>query len=280
MIVKTLEIPNPPIISTKDNLLAAFKKVNERGIGRVIIANNKIEGILSTRDLLYIFLSFCVNGCSQGDLYKLRNALASNYMTPNPVVVNERADSLEAITLMVSRNFGALPVVDDSGRPTGIVTEREMLLEFQDLEPLFPVSMFMSKKVATITEDIGLEQATRQMLRRGFRRLPVVDNEGKVIGILTAADSIKFASKSVEKMDPDYFFTKRVKDAMKTQVVTIDEDRAINEAAALMLEKNIGSLLILDDVGKPKGIITERDLLIALHYQLHLPYIYGFKSQR
>lgn len=280
MIVKTLAISNPPIITSEDTLLTAFKKVNERGIGRVIVANNKIEGILSTRDLLYVFLTFCVNQCSQGDLYKLRSAVASNYMTPNPVVINEKADSLEAITLMVSRNFGALPVVDDIGRPTGIVTEREMLLEFQDLEPLFPVSMFMSKKVTTISEGVSLEQATRQMLHRGFRRLPVIDAEGKVIGILTAADAIKYASKSVEKMDPDQFFAKKVKDAMKTQIITIEEDRSINEAAALMLEKNIGSLLILDDVGKPRGIITERDLLIALHYQLHLPYVYGLKSRR
>ncbi|ARM76024.1 CBS domain-containing protein [Acidianus manzaensis] len=279
MIVKTLEITKPPIISIEDNLLTAFKKINERGIGRVIIANNKIEGILSTRDLLYVFLGFCPNGCTQGDLFKLGNSLASNYMTPNPVVVYEKDDILEAITLMVTRNFGALPVVDEIGKPTGIVTEREMLLQFQDLEPLFPVGMFMTKRVTTITSDISLEQATRQMLRRGFRRLPVIDEDGKVIGIITAADSIKNAAKCVEKMDPDYFFSKKVKDAMKNLVVTIEEDRAINEAAAMLIDKNIGSLLILDDSGKPKGIITERDLLLALHYQLHLPYVYGLKSQ-
>ncbi|AWR97378.1 CBS domain-containing protein [Acidianus sulfidivorans JP7] len=278
MLVKTLEITKPPIISKDDNLLSAFKKINERGIGRIIISNDKIEGILSTRDLLYVFLSFCPNGCSQGDLYKLGNSIASNYMTSNPVVVNEKYDTLEAITLMVTRNFGALPVVDDTGKPTGIVTEREMLLQFQDLDPLFPVSMFMSKRVTTITSDILLDQATRQMLHRGFRRLPVIDDEGKVIGIITAADSIKYAAKCVEKMDPDYFFTKKVKDIMKTSVMTIEEDRSINEAAAIMIDKNIGSLLILDDIGRPKAIITERDLLIALHYQLHLPYVYGSKS--
>ncbi|MFP3164710.1 MAG: CBS domain-containing protein [Acidianus sp.] len=273
MIVKTLEVLRPPIISIEDSLMQAFKRINERGIGRVIIANEKVEGILSTRDLLSVYLSFCPQNCSQGDLYKMSNMKASLYMTPNPAIVNEKDDILEAITIMVTRNFGSLPVVDDLGRPTGIVTEREMLLSFQDLEVLFPVSMFMSKKVTTINKDVDLVQATRQMLHRGFRRLPVVDDEGKVIGIVTAADCIKAASKSVEKLDPDYFFSRKVTDIMSTPPISIEEDRSINEAAATLIEKNIGSLLILDDESRPKGIITERDLLIALHYQLHLQFL-------
>ncbi|EZQ04742.1 histidine kinase [Candidatus Acidianus copahuensis] len=278
MLVKTLEILNPPVISDKDNLTIAFKKINERGIGRIIIANPKVEGILSTRDLLSIFLSFCTNGCTQGDLYKLSTVEASQYMTSPVTVITENADTLEAITLMVTRNFGSLVVINEQGIPSGIITERELLLEFQDLDPLFPVYHFMTKKVSTIDQHTDLTTATKQMLRRGFRRLPVVDEDKNVLGIITAADSIKSAAKSVTKLDPDIFFAKTVKDIMRTPLVVIEEDRSINEAASMMIEKSIGSLVILDDAGKIKGIITERDLLIALHYQIHLSYVGKLKT--
>lgn len=273
MIIKTLEILNPPIVSIDDKLITAFKKVNDRGIGRVIIANDKIHGLLSTRDLLSVYLSFCPTTCTQGDLYKLGNAKASDYMTPNPVTVTEDTDIIDAITLMVTRNFGSLPVLDEKGKPIGIVTERDFLLAFQDLDELFPVNKFMSKRVTTVYKHTLLEQAVRQMLNRGFRRLPVVDEDGKVIGMITAADAVKSAGKSVEKMEPEAFFGRYIKDVMNKSVITIDENKSINAAAALLISKNIGSLLILNEDGKPKGIITERDMLIALHYQLHLPFV-------
>ncbi len=273
MIVKTLKIINPPIVSLDGKLLEAFRKVNDRGIGRVLVANEKLHGILSTRDLLSVFLSFCPTSCTQGDLYRLGNANAADYMTPNPVTVTEDTDVMEAMTIMVTRNFGALPIVDVKGKPVGIVTEREFLLAFQDMDQMFPVSKFMSRKVSTVYSETLLEQATRQMLNRGFRRLPVVDEDGKAIGMITAADSVKVAGKAVNKLDPDAFFGRKVKEVMRNKLITIEEDRSINEAAALLIDNNIGSLVILDKDGRPKGIITERDLLIALHYQMHLAYV-------
>ncbi|EWG06778.1 MAG: signal transduction protein with CBS domains [Candidatus Aramenus sulfurataquae] len=273
MIVKTLKIINPPIVSLDGKLLEAFAKVNDRGIGRVLVANEKLHGILSTRDLLSVFLSFCPTSCTQGDLYRLGNANAADYMTPNPVTVTEDTDVMEAMTIMVTRNFGALPIVDVKGKPVGIVTEREFLLAFQDMDQMFPVSKFMSRKVSTVYSETLLEQATRQMLNRGYRRLPVVDDDGKAIGMITAADSVKVAGKAVNKLDPDVFFGRKVKEVMRNKLITIEEDRSINEAAALLIDNNIGSLVILDKDGRPKGIITERDLLIALHYQMHLAYV-------
>ncbi|MEW9491480.1 MAG: CBS domain-containing protein [Candidatus Aramenus sulfurataquae] len=273
MIVKTLKIINPPIVSLDGKLLEAFTKVNDRGIGRVLVANEKLHGILSTRDLLSVFLSFCPTSCTQGDLYRLGNANAADYMTPNPVTVTEDTDVMEAMTIMVTRNFGALPIVDVKGKPVGIVTEREFLLAFQDMDQMFPVSKFMSRKVSTVYSETLLEQATRQMLNRGYRRLPVVDEDGKAIGMITAADSVKVAGKAVNKLDPDVFFGRKVKEVMRNKLITIEEDRSVNEAAALLIDNNIGSLVILDKDGRPKGIITERDLLIALHYQMHLAYV-------
>lgn len=278
MQVKTLMNPNPPVISTNQGLVEAFKKVNDRGLGRVIVADEVVKGILSTRDLLTVMVGFCPTACTQADLYKLANAKVSDYMTANPTVIDENSDALEAITLMVTRNFGSLPVVNSLRRPVGIVTERDFLLIFQDLENLFPISGFVTGKVSTVYKETLLDQAVRMMLRRGFRRLPVVDEEGRAVGMVTAADAVKAAAKAVEKLEPEYFFSRRVRDIMKSPLVTVEENRSVNEAAAMMITKGIGALVILDQEAKPKGIVTERDLLIALHYQLHMPYAFGKKK--
>lgn len=58
---------------------------------------------------------------------------------------------------------------------------------------------FATSRVATIDSGIRLEEAVSLMIRRGFRRLPVVDSEGKVIGIITATDAIKAFAKFIEK---------------------------------------------------------------------------------
>lgn len=261
-----------------DGLKEAFKRVNDRGFGRVIVADEVVKGIISTRDLLSILLSFCPSACTQADLYKMGVTPVSGYMTVNPMVADEGQDVLEAITIMVTRNFGSLPVVDSSRKPVGIVTERDFLLMFQDLDQIFSVSGFVTPRVNTVFKETVLEHATRMMLRRGFRRLPVTDEDGKVIGMITAADAVKTAAKAVERLEPELFYDRRVKDVMKTPVITVEEDRSINEAAALLINKGIGALLILDKVGRAKGIVTERDMLIALHYQLHLPFVKGTRG--
>ncbi|TRM84719.1 histidine kinase, partial [Sulfolobus sp. E3] len=113
-------------------------------------------------------------------------------------------------------------------------------------------------------------QAVKVMIKRGFRRLPVVDDDNKVIGIITAVNALKQLAKAVEKLDPDYFYGKPVKDIMTRNVYTIDEMMSINKAAMEMIVRRIGSLLILNNNNTVRGIVTERDLLIALHHILLL----------
>jgi len=270
MLIKTLMLTDPPIVSTSSKLLEAFKKVNERGIGRVIVVDNEIKGVISTRDLLNYVVERCEYGCDRGDIFSLINKDVIHVMTPNPVYVFEDDDVLDALTLMVARNFGSLPVVNIEKKVSGIVTEREMLLVFQDLDQLFPVKEFMTRRISSIYEDVPIFDATRLMIKRGFRRLPVINEEGKLVGIVTAADALKLLTKTILKNEPEMFFSKKVKDVATKEIYTIDPEKSINEAAMTMLMKKVGSLLILDSQSRPTGIITERDLIIALHYQLHL----------
>jgi len=161
-------------------------------------------------------------------------------------------------------------VLNSVGRLTGIVTEREMLLLFQDIDELLSVRRFMSKRVRTAYKDAKVRDAVSIMAKGGFRRLPVTDETGKVIGIVTASDIVRRMDKEIRKGNPEEYMGKPLHEVMNRNVLTVRPEDSVNQAAARMIIERVGSLLVLDENGKAAGIITERDLVIALYHQLHL----------
>ncbi len=271
MKVRDLMLPDPPTVDEKDYVYQVFKKINEKGIGRVLVLKDgNIAGIISTRDLIELTYERCGHTCEKSDVYGMLYRTAKDVMTPQPQVAYEDMDPLDALTIMVSRNFGALPVLDSAGRLKGIVTEREMLLLFQDLEELFPVKRFMTKGVRTAYKEATLKDAIQMIAMRGFRRVPVTDEVGKIIGIVTASDIVRGLSKEITKGDPEEFLKKRLEEVMTKNVLTVSPDDSVNRAAAKMVIERVGSLIIPAPDGRAQGIITERDLVIALYHQLHL----------
>jgi CBS domain-containing protein len=85
---------------------------------------------------------------------------------------------------------GCVVVVRDA-RPVGIVTDRDLAMrvvaEGRDAEKT-PISEIVTYEAATVLRDAGVETAVRVMSERGVRRLPIVTEDGKVTGIVTADD--------------------------------------------------------------------------------------------
>ncbi len=268
--IKTLMIPSPPTLDRNEPLVDAILNVNKFGLGRVIVGKEKVEGLITTRDLLELIVEQCPSSCSEDVMKEVLYGPVKDHMVCSPSVAYEDDTALDVINVMVSHDYGSMPVVDRTHCPKGIVTEREFLLLYQDLPKLYKVKSFATTRVATIDGGVRLEEAVSLMMKRGFRRLPVVDEEGKVIGIITATDAIKAFAKFVEKKDPSLFFGKKVSEIMKFPILSIDPETYVNDAAKELLDKKKGSFLIMDGEGKVAGIITERDLLIALHHMLHM----------
>ncbi len=271
MLIKDLMITDPPTLERNAYVYEVFRKVNERGIGRVIVlADGDLAGIISTRDLVNLVDLRCGSSCEKSDVYGMIYRTAEEIMSPQPQVAYEEMEPLDALTIMVARNFGALPVLNSAGRLTGIVTEREMLLLFQDIDELLSVRRFMSKRVKTAYKDATVRDAVSIMARGGFRRLPVTDETGKVIGVVTASDIVRGMDKEIRKGNPEEYVRKPLHEVMNRSVLTVRPEDSVNQAAAKMIIERVGSLLVLDENGKAAAIITERDLVIALYHQLHL----------
>lgn len=102
----------------------------------------------------------------------------------------------DAIGLMRSHHVGAVVVVDEiQGRrlPVGVLTDRDIVLELlaKDVE-LGRVSVgdMMSRKLLTAKEEDDIMDTIKRMRSAGVRRLPVIDNEGCLVGIVTVDDLI------------------------------------------------------------------------------------------
>lgn len=114
------------------------------------------------------------------------------------------------------------------------------------------VRRWMTEAVQTIHPDDLLQTAAETMKQGGFRRMPVVDRDGALIGILSERDV---------RQHHGYLPVTRVNAAMTERPITITADAPIETAAELLLRHKIGGLPVVSPEGKLMGIITETDLL-------------------
>ena len=108
-----------------------------------------------------------------------------------PAVVCEGADEIGRVAhLMLEHDVGSVVVVDPDLRPVGMVTDRDLSLRSltHGLGPQAPVSRVMSPVAVTVAEWVDTWDAARQMGERGCRRLPVIDDQGRVVGVISADD--------------------------------------------------------------------------------------------
>lgn len=137
------------------------------------------------------------------------------------------------------------------------------------------VKDIMTWNPISIEPDAPLGTAIAVMVERKIRHVPVVDDQGAVVGIITDRDLRSVAL--APALEPYLSETTRrrlrgiaaslenlrVKDAMTRNVITAGPDMPVTQAAALMLEARVGSLPVIDG-GKLVGIVTDRDAVKAL----------------
>ena len=143
------------------------------------------------------------------------------------------------------------------------------------------VSEIMSEPVVSVGEDTSLQEAASIMLDNGFGCLPVVNGEGKLVGILTESSftakekGVPFSTfrapqllgrwlseTGVEKIYAEARDT-RVADIMTAPVVTVTEEESINRAVELMLRHDINRVPVVRD-WVPVGVVARHDLLRLL----------------
>lgn len=126
----------------------------------------------------------------------------------------------------------------------------------------------MSAPPVTVTPDVPFQDALKLMRDNKFRRLPVVDKFGKLVGIVSERDLL-YASPSpastLSVWEMNYLLSKITVEKVMTQnVITTFPDTTIEMAAQILADHKFGGLPVIDDNDVPVGIITETDIFKSL----------------
>ena len=124
---------------------------------------------------------------------------AENGMIYDPVTIGSEATVGDALALMAKHHIGGIPVVDNGGRLIGIVTNRD--LRFQDNKKL-PITEIMTKENLVVAKKgISLQEATGILRRSKVEKLPVVDDDNKLVGLITYKDLMKIKDNPIASKD-------------------------------------------------------------------------------
>ncbi len=118
---------------------------------------------------------------------------AENGMIYDPVTIKRGSTVADALKMMEEYHIGGIPVVDDEKHLVGIVTNRDLRFE-RDLARKIDEGM-TKENLVTTTQSTNLEEAAQILQEHKIEKLPVVDNDGKLIGLVTYKDITKAKDK-------------------------------------------------------------------------------------
>ena len=174
--------------------------------------------------------------------------------------------------LFIESKIHYLPVFDEKDKFLGIISARRILSYFKDLS-IFKVGVekIINKRwqgLVTVYEDDTITQAIHLFKTKKISKLIVINHDKKLKGVLSYYDLIKlmispkYASHHGERVNEKIsFYNYRVKNFAKSYVLTLSKERHLIEVINLIVNKKIGSVIIVDKDRRPLGIITTRDIL-------------------
>jgi CBS-domain-containing membrane protein len=145
-------------------------------------------------------------------------------MTTDVITVGVGTPINEAARLMFRHRVSGLPVVDEAGRVVGIITEADFLrLEVardtaDTVPPVENVGQVANRGVVTIDSDASLAEAARIMVVHDVKRLPVVDGEGRMVGIISRLDVVAAFTR------PDEIIEDEIREDLLRRVLFVDPD--------------------------------------------------------
>ncbi|MBU3905165.1 MAG: CBS domain-containing protein [Nanoarchaeota archaeon] len=255
MLVKDIMSKNIISVTSSDNvqtLISLMKKHNVHEIP--IIDNKKLIGIIEAKRL---------TEKTVGDPNKTK---VKNLKTAPPAILKAEQDLDSAAKLLLKTGLRALPVMEGENI-IGIVSIHDIVNEISSSKAFrqTKIKNVMSKCV-TISEDTDIGNVRVIMRDKNISRLPIVDTNGKIKGIVTTFDMFK-AIKGKEKMgryemgsEMERMMQIPVTAIMNTKTLTATSDQTLNDVANLIHQFDDSGAIITTN-GVVDGVIVLKDLL-------------------
>ncbi len=145
-------------------------------------------------------------------------------MTTDVITVSPETAIADAARLMFRNRVSGLPVCDEEGLVVGIITEADFLRlevareEAEVPSPVETVGQVMNENVVTIGSDLSIGDAARTMVVRDVNRLPVIDDDGRLLGIISRLDVVAVFTR------PDDVIEDEIREDVLRRVLFIDPD--------------------------------------------------------
>ena len=208
-------------------------------------------------------------------------------MRRDVATVHPESPITEVVEMLLDKDFTAVPVVDNDGKVVGMVSDNDLLTRggmgvtislkkatdpdyvrglHEALEnPSRMVSEVMTSPAVTVTPDLILGRAARLMVEKHLKRLPVVDADGKLVGILGRLDVLNtMAAVHLHEWHPGAHSAgpqATVEDVMTREVPTVRESATIEEIFELLVSSSHKRVVIIDDHRRVVGIVADSDLI-------------------
>jgi acetoin utilization protein AcuB len=135
-----------------------------------------------------------------------RYKCVADVMTRKTVTLSPHHGLAEAVSLMADRHFRHIVVVDTGGQVLGVISDRDILRTLARTSnwQTKDVSQIMTRDPVTVERETPLSAAVAKMVAKRINCLPVLDDEGKVCGILTSTDLLKAYQKLLESLEKSH----------------------------------------------------------------------------
>jgi CBS domain-containing protein/PII-like signaling protein len=214
-------------------------------------------------------------------------AAVRDVMSRDVVSVTPPTPVRQVVELVLGRTYRAVPVVE-GGRPVGIVTNGDLvhrgglgvrldLLETLDqpelhetLERLSRQSQtagdVMTPNPVTIDAAASLPAAAELMVRRRLKRLPVVDDRGALVGVVSRLDLLRtagvgFGSKEPLPREMGLNGNQPLSRVMRRDIPTVQPESSLAEVFQAVISTRLNRAVVVDDHRKPVGLVTDAELL-------------------
>ncbi|HZU78125.1 MAG TPA: DUF190 domain-containing protein [Dehalococcoidia bacterium] len=219
-------------------------------------------------------------------------ATVGEVMTRSVVTVQPDTPIVELIRDLVQRPFRAVPVIDAERRVVGIVTNGdlvrrgglpvrlELLQTFETpalhdqlarlVAPHRLVGEIMTHPVVTVSPDLDVRHAAELMIKRRLKRLPVVDAEGRLVGIVSRVDLLKTVTTPAtapmpEEPQPAHVTgATPVRSIMTTTVPTLPADAPLPQVVNAVASTRLNRAVVVDAERRVLGIVTDAELVERL----------------
>lgn len=214
-------------------------------------------------------------------------ALVRDVMSKDVVTVQPAAPVREVVELTLGKKYRAVPVVD-AGRPVGIITSSDLVhrgglgirldllssLDKPELHDLLQrlsaqnrtAADVMTPNPVTVAATAPLPVAAELMARRRLKRLPVVDERGTLVGIVSRLDLLRTATVGFGSKDPvpremGLSGDQPLSRVMRRDVPTVHPDSPLPEVFQAVISTRLNRALVVDSERRPVGLVTDAELL-------------------